>query len=159
LEKLYWINMDFIITKATEKDIPYLSNLIQIRWDYSKEDADKEIENFIPTKTSERIFCLRTETEKDPIGTGMFSLTWNKVPNYSPWFFLLWVEPKYRGNKLGEKLTKVRLDYVKSLGFEKVYLDTTDAFSYHKKHGWNQIDVAKYNGENNIIMEYDLNKN
>lgn len=148
---------DFDIQPLSEKDIPYVSRIMQMRWDVSPEWAQKEIEKFlIPTK--ERVvFCVHHEG--NTVGVGLFDIHMDDVSlDYGPWLSLLWVDPEYRGHDLGIALTQKRMDHARKYGHKEVYIDTMDAEQYHLANGWEKVADILYKGEPDVILKYDLSK-
>lgn len=147
----------FDLNTITENDIGYISAIMQNRWNVSKEWADREAERFLIADENTAGFCVH---DKDKIiGVGLFDLHNDDVSKeYGPWLYLLWVEPEYRGHSLGIELTQKRMEHARKYGYKEVYLDTTDAFEYHKNLGWQEVTTIDYEGEFDHIMKYDLSK-
>lgn len=128
-----------------------------MRWNYKKEIADYEAKQYL-VPNCERAGWIVLYKNK-PIGTALFDVNNEDVSiKYSPWLFLLWIEPEHRGYNLGIELTKKRLNYAKKCGYKIVYIDTIDAEEYHKKLGWEKIEEINYLGQKNVIMMWDLSK-
>jgi predicted N-acetyltransferase YhbS len=144
---------DYKIQKLTKRHVNYVSTIMQKRWDLKKEEADKEAIGYVVNDSNRAGWIVLYKNES--IGTGLFDVENRDVyEKYSPWLFLLWIEPKYRGNNLGIELTKKRMKHAKKHGYKIIYLDTTGAEMYHKKLGWEKIEVV----EKNTIMKWDLAK-
>ena len=80
----------------------------------------------------ERIFIA--EKEYDIIG---FCALVNpqsspQIAEYSPWIKWLFVDEKYRGQRLSQKLLEVVAEYAKGLGYDRVFLSTWHKGLYEK---------------------------
>ncbi|MEN9338525.1 MAG: hypothetical protein RI945_250 [Candidatus Parcubacteria bacterium] len=149
--------MDFKIQPISLEDISYVSDIMQKRWNVSEEWADEEAKRFLENDKYTAGFCVYVENTI--AGVGLFDLHNEDVSkDYGPWLYLLWIDPEYRGHKLGIELTKKRMDHARKYGYTEVYLDTTDALEYHKKLGWEDVCIVDYEGEVDHIMKYDLLK-
>lgn len=58
---------------------------------------------------------------------------------YTPYIGYLFIDEEYRGNRLSQKLMRYAMDYLKSIGFAKVYL-ITDHENLYEKYGFEAID-------------------
>jgi predicted N-acetyltransferase YhbS len=75
---------------------------------------------------------------------GTFSLTQRDIPNneqFSPCLSNLFVEGKYRKQKIGEMLINYAKQQARNFGFGKMYLYTTDktVHLWYEKLGWEVI--------------------
>jgi len=73
----------------------------------------------------------------------------------------LWVRPEFRGIKLGRRLAEHIMNEARSIGYEKMKLDTvktmTSAISLYKSLGFTTTSAYRYNPvEGAIYMEIDL---
>ncbi|ADL53128.1 GNAT family N-acetyltransferase [Clostridium cellulovorans] len=70
------------------------------------------------------------------------------IPNcvYTPWIGFIFVDEKYRGNRISEKIIKKALEYAKTKGSDKVYISTQEDNLY-EKYGFKQIDSLKSYGD------------
>ena len=59
--------------------------------------------------------------------------------SYTPYIGYLFVGEKYRGKRLSQKLIQYAMDYLKSIGFEQVYI-VSDHENLYEKYGFNVID-------------------
>ena len=145
------------IKPIAENDLEYVSMIMQDRWNVSKEWADTEIKTYLVQDKLAAGFCVHDNGKT--VGVGLFSLENEDVSTeYGPWVYLLWVEPEYRGNNLGIELTRKRMDHAKKFGYKEIYLDTVDAYEYHKSLGWEDVCTVNYKGELDYIMKFDLTK-
>lgn len=127
--------INFQIVELTDDYFNYVSNRIQIRWKFTEEQACTEINRWLCHDGNS--MCYIAVVDDKPIGIGVFdTINDPRYGNYSPWFNLLWVEPEWRGCGYGQEITRKRIEYARSLGYDKVYMDTKDAASYHLKFGW-----------------------
>lgn len=89
-------------------------------------------------------FCTITKTDYIPNCT------------YTPWIGFVFVDEKYRGNRVSEKMIKKVFEYAKSKGFEKIYIATGEDNLY-EKYGFVQVDTLKsYGNTLETILMYEL---
>ena len=124
-----------IISQADPLWLPVADFAEQCSWDacarMAKLMRDNEFTDW------ERLF---TATEGDKI-LGFCALVKPKGfpgTEYSPLVKWIFVDEKYRGNRLSEKLLKSTSEYVSKLGTEKVYL-TTWHIGLYEKYGFVKI--------------------
>ncbi len=72
---------------------------------------------------------------------------------YSPWISSIFVDEKFRGNKISFKLIENAIEYAKLQGFKKVYIPS-DMIGFYEKCGFIKIDeLINYGGDiDNIFM-------
>ena len=71
---------------------------------------------------------------------------------YSPWISNVFVDEKYRGNRISERLIDFAVRYAKEHGFDKVYIPT-DIIGLYEKFGFTKIDELKnYEGHIDSIF-------
>ena len=72
---------------------------------------------------------------------------------YTPYIGYVFVGEEYRGNRLSQKLIEYAMEYLKSIGFDKVYL-TSDHENLYEKYGFEVIDrkIATWGAEEKIYM-------
>lgn len=147
----------FVIQPASKADIAYIATIMHMRWNVSMKWARKETKRHLAQDAQCAGFTVYHRG--NVIGVALFSLTNEDVStDYGPWLYLLWIEPAYRGNDIGIELTKARMEHARNHGYERVYLDTTDAKPYHATLGWEEVCTIMYEGEEDTIMQYDLSK-
>ncbi len=63
------------------------------------------------------------------------------IPNvpYTPYIGYVFVDEKHRGHRLSQKLILHAMDYLKALGFSRVYL-VSDHENLYEKYGFSVID-------------------
>lgn len=73
---------------------------------------------------------------------------------YTPYVGFVFVDEKYRGNRLSEKMIDFAVSYLKSCGFDKVYL-TSDHINLYEKYGFKVIDrkMASWGEMEKIYMK------
>ena len=80
------------------------------------------------------------------------------IPNvpYTPYIGYMFVDERYRGNRLSQKLTSHAMSYLKALGFQQVFL-VSDHENLYEKYGFKVIDrkLAPW-GEIEKIYMHDL---
>lgn len=73
---------------------------------------------------------------------------------YTPYIGYLFVDEKYRGNRLSQKLIQYAMDYLKSVGFDRVHLISDHDYLY-EKYGFEIIDrkTAPWGSTEKIYMQ------
>lgn len=73
--------------------------------------------------------------------------------NYTPYIGYMFVGEEYRGNRLSQRLIQYSMDYLKSLGFDKVHI-VSDHENLYEKYGFEVIDrkTAPWGVEEKIYM-------
>ena len=78
------------------------------------------------------------------------------IPNliYTPYIGYLFVDEECRGNRLSQKLIVYSMKYLKSIGFDKVYL-VSDHENLYEKYGFKVIDrkMSPWGSEEKIYMQ------
>lgn len=79
------------------------------------------------------------------------------IPNvdYTPYIGYMFVDEEYRGNRISQKLIQYAIDYLKSVGFEKVYI-VSDHENLYEKYGFCVVDrkIAPWGSEEKIYMQF-----
>lgn len=146
------------IDLISEKDLPYVARIIHDRWGYDYDQALIEASAYLANDERFSGFCVHADTH-ETVGVGLFSCDNDDVSQkYSPWLYLLWVDPPYRGNGLGIRITKKRMDHARLHGYKKIYIDTYDATAYHRNLGWEEVETIIFKGRQTTIMEWDLSE-
>lgn len=77
------------------------------------------------------------------------------IPNveYTPYIGFIFVGEEYRGHRLSEKLIQYAMEYIKNLGYHKVYI-VSDHENLYEKYGFHIIDrkTAPWGSEEKIYM-------
>lgn len=77
------------------------------------------------------------------------------IPNvcYTPYIGYIFVDEKYRGNRLSQELIRYAMDYLKSIGFNRVYI-VSDHENLYEKYAFDIIDckIAPWGSEEKIFM-------
>jgi len=73
---------------------------------------------------------------------------------YTPYIGYLFVGEEYRGNRLSQKLIEYAMDYLKTVGFDKVHI-VSDHDNLYEKYGFHIIDrkIAPWGSEEKIYMK------
>lgn len=73
---------------------------------------------------------------------------------YTPYIGYVFVDEKYRGNRLSRKMIQYAMDYLKSVGFDRVHL-VSDHENLYEKYGFEVIDrkTAPWGSEEKIYMQ------
>lgn len=73
---------------------------------------------------------------------------------YTPYIGYMFVGEEYRGNRLSQKLIQYSMDYLKSIGFDKVYI-VSDHENLYEKYGFEIIDckTAPWGSVEKIYMQ------
>lgn len=77
------------------------------------------------------------------------------IPNveYTPYIGFIFVGEEFRGNRISQKLIESAMEYLKSVGFDKVYL-VSDHENLYEKYGFVVVDrkIAPWGSEEKIYM-------
>ncbi len=80
------------------------------------------------------------------------------IPNvpYTPYIGYVFVDEKYRGRRLSQRLLSFAMDYLKTVGFQRVYL-VSDHENLYEKYGFRVVDrkMSPW-GEMEKIFMHDL---
>lgn len=73
---------------------------------------------------------------------------------YSPYIGYVFVGEEYRGRRLSEKMIRYAMAYLKSVGFDRVYL-VSDHVNLYEKYGFQVIDrkIAPWGAQEKIYMQ------
>ncbi|MDD6142528.1 MAG: GNAT family N-acetyltransferase [bacterium] len=73
---------------------------------------------------------------------------------YTPYVGYVFVDEAYRGNRLSERLIQFCADYLKSVGFQELYL-ISDHVGLYEKYGFSVIDrqMAPWGSEEKIYRK------
>ena len=73
---------------------------------------------------------------------------------YTPYIGFLFVGEAYRGERLSQKLIRVAMDYLKTVGFDRVHI-VSDHENLYEKYGFRVIDrkMAPWGAEEKIYMQ------
>jgi len=75
---------------------------------------------------------------------------------YSPWISSIFVDEKYRGNRVSQKMIEVVIEYAKSQSFGRVYIPS-DMIGFYEKYGFSKIDeLVNYDGDVDHIFAKDI---
>ena len=78
------------------------------------------------------------------------------IPNvcYTPYIGYMFVGEEYRGNRLSQKLIQYAMDYLKTIGFDKVHI-VSDHENLYEKYGFHIIDrkIAPWGSEEKIYVQ------
>ncbi|MBR6635597.1 MAG: GNAT family N-acetyltransferase [Clostridia bacterium] len=77
-----------------------------------------------------------------------------KYVPYTPYISFVFVGEEYRGNRLSQELIEYAMNYLRSVGFEKVYL-ISDHENLYEKYGFSVVDrkIAPWGEEEKIYMQ------
>jgi GNAT superfamily N-acetyltransferase len=133
----------------------FVSDVIKKRWNVSKERALRFVDEYLSGINNSK--CFVAECNHIPVGMGTFHINNDVDIDLHPWCIGLWVNPQYRGNGIGHRLTLKRFAWARKLGYKKIYLDTVSAEGYHEKFGWKNTGlIGWYDNTPTIIMEHNL---
>lgn len=80
----------------------------------------------------------------------------DRIPDvsYTPYIGYLFVDEEYRGNRLSQKLIQYAIDYLKSIGFDRVHI-VSDHENLYEKYGFEIIDrkTAPWGSMEKIYMK------
>lgn len=73
---------------------------------------------------------------------------------YTPYIGYVFVGEEYRGRRLSEKLIRYAMAYLKSVGFDRVYL-VSDHVNLYEKYGFHVIDrkMVPWGAQEKIYMQ------
>lgn len=78
------------------------------------------------------------------------------IPNvsYTPYIGYIFVGEPYRGNRISQKMIEFAMGYLKSIGFDRVYV-VSDHENLYEKYGFTVIDkkIAPWGEEEKIYMQ------
>lgn len=74
--------------------------------------------------------------------------------SYTPYISYLFVDEEYRGDRLSQKLIQHAMDYLKSIGFDRVHI-VSDHENLYEKYGFEIIDrkIAPWGSVEKIYMK------
>ena len=74
--------------------------------------------------------------------------------SYTPYIGYLFVDEEYRGNRLSQKLIQYAMDYLRSIGFDRVHI-ISDHENLYEKYGFEIIDrkTAPWGSMEKIYMK------
>lgn len=77
------------------------------------------------------------------------------IPNadYTPYIGFIFVGEEYRGNRLSKQLIEYAIDYLKNIGYDRVYI-VSDHENLYEKYGFRVIDrkIAPWGSEEKIYL-------
>ncbi|MDE7283143.1 MAG: GNAT family N-acetyltransferase [Lachnospiraceae bacterium] len=72
---------------------------------------------------------------------------------YSPWVSSIFVDEKYRGKRISERMINKVIEYAKEQNFSKVYIPS-DMIGMYEKYGFQKIDeLQNYDGDIDNILQ------
>ena len=75
---------------------------------------------------------------------------------YSPWISSIFVDEKFRGNKISFRLIENTIEYAKMQSFKKVYIPS-DMVGFYEKCGFKKIDeLMNYGGDTDNIFVREI---
>ncbi|MBD5494662.1 MAG: GNAT family N-acetyltransferase [Lachnospiraceae bacterium] len=103
----------------------------------------------------ESVFAATTEDEI--IGFCTFLKTDYYPENrYSPWISTIFVDEKYRGKRISERMINKVIEYAKEQNFSKVYIPS-DMTGFYEKYGFQKIDeLQNYGGDIDNIFAREI---
>lgn len=103
----------------------------------------------------ESVFAAITEDEI--IGFCTFLKTDYYPENrYSPWISTIFVDEKYRGKRISERMINKVIEYAKEQNFSKVYIPS-DMIGMYEKYGFQKIDeLQNYDGDIDNIFAKEI---
>ena len=74
--------------------------------------------------------------------------------DYTPYIGFMFVDEEYRGNRLSQKLIQYAIEYIKNVGYDKVYI-VSDHVNLYEKNGFRVIDrkIAPWGSEEKIYVQ------
>lgn len=142
------------IVEMKPEYVPYVKKVMIDRWEVTEKQTEPDIQRWL--NGTDGAYCLVGIVDGNLIATAAFDPYSDVDDTLTPWNTLLWVEPQFRGEGYGQKLTAIRLDRAKKMGYTTVYLDTENAKEYHAKFGWKTVKELVYRNETVTIMSMEL---
>ena len=73
--------------------------------------------------------------------------------DYTPYIGFVFVGEEYRGNRLSQQLIEYAIDYIKNIGYNKVYI-VSDHENLYEKYGFRVVDrkIAPWGSEEKIYI-------
>lgn len=94
-------------------------------------------------------------TEGDPLLMGFYTLKSTGAANdmkLTPWLSSVYVKPEFRGIKIGTRLTQHALTLAGNLGYDNLYLTTTDKQSLYARVGFKKMYQVENRREVSDVM-------
>lgn len=108
-------------------------------------DTDSDLPRFFVAKQ-----------DKETIGSyAILRSDLNSRQDLFPWFACLYVEEKYRRKNIGVLLQNHAKKYLKTIGYEKLYL-CTELDDYYEKNNWSNVGVGYSIGDDKYKI-YETN--
>ena len=143
------------VVEIREQDVNFVRRILERRWHVSQIQSYWFVKNYLCKKSN--CNCWVALKGKARAGMGAFHVDNDIGVDLHPWCIGLWVNERYRGDNIGWLITEKRFEWARSLGYDKIYLDTVNAENYHKKFGCERTGItAKNQGLKTIVMEHDL---
>lgn len=155
-------NIEIKFLADCEEHIPALSILwyeeISRHWvpDASIEKATERLKTHL---NKEKIpMALVAVYENNPIGMACLRITDGIQPGVTPWLGSLVVDPKFRGNKIGEILIEAVKIQAKSFYYDMLYLLAFDPTipNWYSRLGWQSIGEDRLLGHRVTVMRIAL---
>ncbi|WP_128100990.1 GNAT family N-acetyltransferase [Paenibacillus sp. DCT19] len=114
------------------------------------------MERSVETESDVPRFYVMLDGERIIGGYALLRSDLNSRQDLFPWFACLYVEPEYRGKKLGEQLQNHAIREVQTKGYDKLYL-CTDLTDYYEQNNWTHIGKGYLlDDEETRIYEYKV---
>lgn len=114
------------------------------------------MERSVETESDVPRFYVMLDGERIIGGYALLRSDLNSRQDLFPWFACLYVEPEYRGKKLGEQLQNHAIREVQAKGYDRLYL-CTDLTEYYEKNNWTHIGKGYLlDDEETRIYEYKV---
>ena len=74
--------------------------------------------------------------------------------DYMPYIGYIFVGEEYRGKRVSQRLIECAMEYLKSVGFDRVYI-VSDHVNLYEKYGFHVVDckIAPWGAEEKIYMQ------
>lgn len=80
-------------------------------------------------------------------------------PEYTPWLAGVYVSAKYRGQGIGNILTKAILAEAQKKNFKTCYLFTDSSEAWYQRQGWSLLNHETYKGKHVAVMKFAIASN
>lgn len=154
------INIKFL--KYEQNSIPILADIwhdvLGKIWlpDTSKADIINDLQSSININHLPITFVALLDNH--PVGMCTLSENDGILPDLTPWFGDLVVNPKYQNKGIGSMLVQAAIEKARQMNFKKLYLFAFDKTipNYYKKLGWQTIGTDNFAGHDVTVMNTTL---
>ena len=142
------------------ESIPLLAKWHHEQWSYlnPQKTMEQRIANIGKSARHDGIPLTVVGIQSDRV-VGCASLVYHDMDTHealSPWLASVYVDPEYRGKRIGSALVKRIVEEAKGANVKALYLYTPDRESFYTRLGWQVYSKEEYHGEDEVVMRLDL---